>query len=144
MRALLDVNVIIALLDASHVFHERAHDWLALNEKPGWASCPLTENGVIRIMSNPGYSRQRRFIPGELIGRIWQFSKHSDHEFWPDDLSFCEGKNFLVANLHASRLLTDIYLLGLATEHGGRLVTFDQGIPISAVTNAHTENLLVI
>jgi len=144
MRALLDVNVIIALLDASHVFHERAHDWLALNGALGWASSPLTENGVIRIMSNPGYSRQARFTPGDLIARLKQFTRQSDHEFWPDDLSFCDGKSFVTEHLHGSRLLTDIYLLGLAIKHGGRLVTFDQGIPLSAVRNAKIENLLVL
>jgi len=144
MRALLDFNVIIALLDASHVFHERAHDWLALNGALGWASSPLTENGVIRIMSNPGYSRQARFTPGDLIARLKQFTRQSDHEFWPDDLSFCDGKSFVTEHLHGSRLLTDIYLLGLAIKHGGRLVTFDQGIPLSAVRNAKIENLLVL
>jgi len=144
MRALLDVNVMIALLDASHVFHERAHDWLAKNGKPGWASCPLTENGVIRIMSNPGYSRQTRFTPGDLIARLVQFAGGSDHEFWPDDISYCDGRSFVAEHLHGSRLLTDIYLLGLATNHGGRLVTFDQGIPLSAVGNARTENLCLV
>jgi toxin-antitoxin system PIN domain toxin len=143
MRALLDVNVIIALLDADHVFHNRAHSWWAANGKHGWASCPLTENGVIRIMSNPSYSQQARFTPGDLITRIRHFIGQNSHEFWPDDISFCDGKSFVTEHLHSSRLQTDFYLLALATKHNGRLVTFDQGIPLSAVSNATAENLYV-
>jgi len=143
MRALLDVNVIIALLDPDHVFHERAHDWWAANGQLGWASCPLTENGVVRIMSNPGYSRKARFTPGDLIARLRQFASQSNHELWPDDLTLRDEKCFATGHLHSSRLLTDLYLLGLAAKHDGRLVTFDQGIPISAVSNAKTDNLFV-
>jgi toxin-antitoxin system PIN domain toxin len=144
MRALLDVNVIIALLDSNHAFHERAHDWWAANGEAGWAGCPLTENGVVRIMSNPGYSRTTRFSPGELIARLRQFARQSNHEFWPDDITLRDEKCFATERLHSSRLLTDLYLLGLATKHNGRLVTFDQGIPLSAVRNARTDNLFVV
>jgi toxin-antitoxin system PIN domain toxin len=143
MRALLDVNVIMALLDPDHAFHERAHDWWAANGQHGWASCPLTENGVVRIMSNPGYSRKARFSPGDLIARLRQFAGQSNHEFWPDDLTLRDETCFAAERLHSSRLLIDLYLLGLATKHNGRLVTFDQGIPLSAVRNAKTEHLFV-
>ena len=144
MRALLDVNVIIALLDADHVFHGRAHAWWAATGKHGWASCPLTENGVIRIMSNSSYSQQTRFTPGDLIAGLRRFISENDHEFWPDDISFCDGKSFIAEHLHSSRLLTDFYLLGLAVKNNGRLVTFDQRIPLSAVSNAKAENLRVV
>ena len=144
MRALLDVNVIIALLDADHVFHGRAHSWWAAEGKQGWASCPLTENGVIRIMSNSTYSQQTRFKPGDLITRLRQFISGSNHEFWPDEISFCDGKSFMAEHLHSSRLLTDFYLLGLAVKNNGRLVTCDQRIPLSAVSNAKVENLYVV
>ena len=144
MRALLDVNIIIALLDPDHAFHERAHEWWAANGQHGWASCPLTENGVVRIMSNPGYSRKARFTPGDLIARLRQFAGQSNHEFWPDDITLCDEKNFAAENLHSSRLLTNLYLLGLAVKHNGRLVTFDQGITLSAVCNAKTKSLFVM
>ena len=74
MRALLDANVIIALLDSDHAFHERGHDWGAEKMKRGWASCPLTENGVVRIMSNPNYSQKTRFTPADMIGRLRTFA----------------------------------------------------------------------
>jgi hypothetical protein len=143
MRALLDVNVIIALLDPDHAFHERAHIWWAANARQGWASCPLTENGVVRIMSHPGYSRQAAFSPGDLIGRLREFAKMSDHEFWPDDISLRDEADFSADRIHSSRLVTDLYLLALSARHQGRLVTFDQGIPLSAVPAAKSVNLLV-
>ena len=143
MQALLDINVIIALLDPDHAFHERAHDWWAKNSKHGWASCPLTENGVVRIMSNPAYSRNTRFMPGDLISRLRQFASQTDHEFWPDNLSLCDEKYFITSQIHSSRHLTDIYLLALATQHRGRLATFDQSILLSAVCDAKPANLCV-
>ncbi len=144
MRALLDVNVVIALLDPDHAFHERAHDWWATQAKSGWASCPIVENGVVRIMSHTGYSQGARFTPGDLISRLRTFATQTNHEFWPDDVSLRDEKIFTAERLHGSRQLTDLYLLALAAGHGGRLATFDQGISLSTVRVARTENLCVI
>ena len=144
MRALLDVNVVIALLDPDHAFHERAHDWWTAQIKLGWASCPVTENGVVRIMSNPGYSQKTRFAPGDLISRLQKFAEQTNHEFWPDDISLRDATVFATERIHSSRQLTDLYLLALAVKRGGRLATFDKGIPVSAARSAKMENLCVI
>lgn len=144
VRALLDVNVIIALLDPDHVFHENAHVWWAANFRKGWASCPITENGVIRVMSNPGYSQKVRFAPGDLIVRLREFVSAGDHAFWPDDVSLLDSELFDSTRIHGSKQLTDIYLLALATAHGGKLVTFDRGLAQSVVPPAGPENLCVI
>ena len=144
MRALLDVNVIIALLDPDHVFHDHAHDWWAAHAESGWASCPIVENGVVRILSNPGYSEKYHFTPGDLVSRLQIFARKTDHEFWADDISLRDEKIFTTGRLHRSRQLTDLYLLALAAKHSGRLVTFDRGIPISAVPIAGAKNLFVI
>jgi uncharacterized protein len=144
MRALLDVNVVISLLDPDHAFHERAHEWWADQAKLGWASCPITENGVVRIMSNPGYSKKIRFAPGELILRLQTFTLRTNHEFWPDSLSLRDDKIFIGERIHSSRQLTDFYLLALAAKHGGMLATFDKGIPMSAVKIASVKNLCVL
>ncbi|HXP61478.1 MAG TPA: TA system VapC family ribonuclease toxin [Dongiaceae bacterium] len=144
MRALLDINVVISLLDPDHAFHQQAHAWWAANAKQGWASCPLTENGVVRIMSNAGYSRRARFAPGDLISHLQQFAAQTDHEFWPDDASILDRALFWADHIHGSQQLSDIYLLGLATRHGGRLATFDRGIPLSAVRSAKPANLCVL
>lgn len=144
MRSLLDINFIIALFDPDHSFHERAHDWWALHGKEGWASCPLTENGVIRIMSNPGYSRMMQFSQGNLIDRLEQFADQTDHEFWGGTISLRDESIFARSFMHSSRQLTDIYLLALAVAHDAKLVTFDERIPISAVHHAGKENLCIV
>jgi toxin-antitoxin system PIN domain toxin len=143
-RALLDVNVLIALLDAAHAFHERAHNWWAAHREFGWASCPLTENGTIRIMSHPGYSRRRPFTPHQVAQALESFARASNHQFWPDDISLRNPALFITKRLHSSQQLTDLYLLGLAASKAGRLVTFDQRIPLSAVIMAKPANLCVI
>jgi toxin-antitoxin system PIN domain toxin len=144
LRALLDVNVLVALLDASHAFHQRAHDWWTEQEDKGWASCPLTENGLLRIMAHPGYSRARRFTVEELVQALSKFVAGSDHEFWPDFATLRDDRLFATDRILSSRQLTDVYLLALAVERGGRMVTFDQGIPISTVRPARPENLSVL
>ena len=144
MRSLLDVNVVIALLDPDHAFHERAHAWWATQAKSGWASCPIVENGVVRIMAHSAYSQGARFTPGDLISRLRTFATQSNHEFWSDDVSLRDGKLFTVELIHSSRQLTDLYLLALAGKHAGRLATFDQAVSLSAVCGAKVENLCVI
>ncbi|MDD5261432.1 MAG: PIN domain-containing protein [Methylacidiphilales bacterium] len=144
MRTLLDINVVIALLDPDHAFHDRAHAWWAAHAKRGWASCPLTESGVVRIMSNRSYSRNAHFMPGDLISRLQKFAGQTNHEFWPDDLSIRDDAIFSAERIHSSRHLTDLYLLALAVKHGGKLATFDTGILVSAVRNAKAGNLSVI
>ena len=144
MRAILDINVVIALFDADHVFHQRAHAWWGLNRKHGWASCPLTENGVVRIMSNPAYSAQARFSPADLIGRIRTFVANTNHEFWPDDVSIRDATVVVAGRIHGGRQLTDVYLLALAVRHKGRLATFDTSIPLTSVPSATEKHLVAV
>lgn len=144
MRALLDVNVLIALFDRDHVFHNRAHAWWNVNAAKGWASCPITENGFVRIMSNPGYSRKIRIIPADLIERLESFAASSNHIFWPDDVTLRDQSAFMAARLHRSTQVTDTYLLGLAHRHDGRLATFDDGVDILTVPGATPARLCVI
>lgn len=100
MRALFDVNVLVALFDPHHSSHASAIHWFDQHGASGWASCPITQNGCLRVMSQPGYANQ---MP-----------------------------------------VTDVYLLARAVEHGGRLVTFDQGISLAAVVGAQKKHLVVL
>jgi toxin-antitoxin system PIN domain toxin len=138
---LLDVNVLIALFDPDHIHHEPAHVWLADHRSEGWATCPLTENGVVRILSNPAYSATAE-RPARVVERLGAFRASGDHVFWPDDVSLCDPAAFHLTVGH--RRLTDVYLLALARAHGGRLVTFDRSIPVAAVRGARAEHLLVV
>lgn len=143
MRALLDVNFVIALLDPDHVHNDRAHEWWAINRDLGWASCPVTENGVVRILSNPNYSQSTTFSPSESINRLIELTTLNDHQFWHDDISIRDSNILAVDRIHGPKQLTDLYLLALATQHKARLVTFDQSIPLSAVKGAKATNLCV-
>ncbi len=144
MRALLDVNLLIALLDGSHVFHGRAHAWWAAHATSGWASCPLTENAVIRVMSHPSYSATRHFTALEIITALTSFASGTDHLLWPDNLSFRDPSVFDPSKIHGPKQLTDLYLLALAMTQGGRLATFDQAIPLSVVKGAGPRHLMVL
>jgi uncharacterized protein len=70
--ALLDVNVLVALFDPDHVHHEAAHGWFAANRAAGWATCPLTENGLIRVLSNPAYAVTPE-TPAAIVQRLAAF-----------------------------------------------------------------------
>jgi len=142
MRALLDVNVLIALLDADHSLHARATQWFAGHARRGWASCPITQNGCIRIMSHPGYPNA---LPvRSVMERLAEASTSTYHAFWSDDVSLLDATVADSARIHGPRQVTDIYLLALAVQHGGQFVTFDTSVSIDAVRHARKEHLLIL
>jgi len=141
--ALLDVNVLVALFDPDHIHHDAAHDWFSDNRAGGWATCPITENGLVRVLANPKYGSAVSTLPG-VIDRLKRFLASGNHVFWPDEVSLCDGARFKPASARGHRQLTDVYLLGLAQRHGGRLVTFDHSIPITAVAGATRETLVIV
>jgi uncharacterized protein len=142
MRSLLDVNVLIALLDADHSLHTPATAWFASHARDGWASCPITQNGCVRIMSHPGY---RNALPVRaVLERLGEAANTALHQFWADDVSLLDAKLADPARIHGPRQLTDIYLLALAVRHAGRFVTFDQAVPLEAVRGAQKQHLLTL
>lgn len=144
MRTLLDVNVLIALFDPDHAFHTKARDWWDANSGDGWATCPLTENGVLRIITHRGYSAAVRFSPQEVLDCFRGLITQSDHEFWADSVSFRDESLFHTDRLHSTTALTDLYLLALAVRNQGTLVTFDSNIPLAPVVGATSANLRVL
>lgn len=142
MRALLDVNVLIALLDAGHVHHALASEWLRQEIGNGWASCPITQNGCLRIMSQPSYPGS---LPvGQVAARLQEATLDASHEFWPADLNLLADQVIYWPSILGHRQLTDAYLLALARRHNGRFVTFDRRISIACVVGAKPEHLAVI
>lgn len=142
MRALFDVNVLIALLDTDHLHHGVAMDWLADNIDAGWASCPLTENGCIRILSQPGYTNP---LPAAVVAaRLAEAAATPWHAFWPDGISLLDQGVINWQAVLGSRQVTDVYLLALAVRNGGRLVTLDRAVPLQAVGGATPDHLVVI
>ena len=142
LRALLDVNVLIALFDSDHIDHARARLWFGAEVHHGWASCALTENGFVRVVSQPRYPSP---VPTALaIARLARATQSEHHEFWPCALSLLDDHVFDRSRIHGPRQVTDAYLLALAVAHGGRLVTFDQTIALDAVVGASASNLVVL
>lgn len=133
-RFLLDVNVLIALIDPAHVQHDRAHEWFDEFGRRAWATCPITQNGVMRIVGHSRYPNSLR-TPAAVAELMGRFIALPEHEFWVDDVSLLDSRM-----VHADRLLdsgqvTDSYLLALAAAHGGQLATFDHGLVVDAVPN---------
>ena len=129
---LLDVNVLIALIDPAHVQHDRAHDWFAAQGRQAWATCPLTENGVLRVVGHARYpnSPGNPAAVAELVAILLSLG---GHEFWPDDVSLFDSQRIDSARLLDSGQVTDTYLLALARAHGGQLATFDRHLVTDAV-----------
>jgi uncharacterized protein len=140
--ALLDVNVLIALFDPTHVHHETAHDWFADNAAAGWATCPITENGFLRILTNP----RAEVIDDRatVFASLRDFCGSRGHVFWEDAVSLRDETLFDGSVIVSYQQLTDVYLLGLAARKGGRLATFDDGIPLKAVKGATRDTLAVV
>jgi len=121
---LLDVNVLLALFDTAHLHHEAAHSWFSGHRGEGWATCPITENGFVRVISSPAYPTVKT-TPAEAIRRLREFTRSGGHGFWPDDLSLLQEGLLKDGCVFGPRQITDLYLLALAQVHGGRLATFD-------------------
>ena len=142
MRALLDVNVLIALLDAEHLHHELAGRWLRDNIRWGWATCPITQNGCLRIMAQPGYPNS---LPCSLVAEQLREATSTDHHrFWPDGVSLLNPQVADWRRVMGPRQVTDAYLLALAVERRGRFVTFDARITPNAVVGANGRHLCPI
>lgn len=142
MRSLLDVNVLIALLDAGHAYHLPAMSWLEREIAHGWASCPLTQNGCIRIMSQPAYPGS---IPASVVAeRLSEAAAAPDHQFWPADISLLADGVLSWQQITGHKQVTDAYLLALAVRHGGRLASFDRRISWRTAPGAGSENLVFI
>ncbi len=142
MRALLDINVLIALFDEDHTHHGAASEWLEDNIEHGWASCPLTQNGCIRIMSQPRYPNAVHVT--EIIAMLQNAVSTKHHGFISDNISLLNSDTIDHGRLLSPRHLTDIYLLALAVENDCRFITFDRSVPINAVKRATSASLAVI
>jgi len=141
MIHLLDINVLIALCDPAHPHAAAAGRFFASGlTRTGWATCPLVENGFLRILGSPRYpggpgspQAARHLLSG--------LRSAPGHQFWPDDLTLADSG--AVPVLPSSEHLTDAYLLALAVRHGGRLATFDSQIDPSRIPGGRKAYLLL-
>ena len=139
---LFDVNVLIALIDPNHVHHDQAHEWFQREGHQAWSTCPLTENGLLRIVGSPGYPNS----PGSpsIVARLLVGLRAlQGHQFWADDISLTDTVRADARRLLTSAQVTDSYQLSLAAAHGGHLTTFDRRLVTDAVPNG-AEHLRVL
>lgn len=129
---LLDVNVLIALVDPTHVQHDAAHDWFGRQGQQSWATCPLTEMGLLRIVGHARYPNSPG-TPATVARILVGLRKLPGHVFWPDDISLMDSKRIDPTRLLHAAQVTDSYLLALAHAHGGELATFDRKLVVNAV-----------
>lgn len=140
---LLDVNLLIALAWPSHVHHELAQRWFAAHSRAGWATCPLTQLGLVRISSNPAIIADA-VMPGEALALLERIVKLPGHQFWPDELSLYELATREGFALGGHRQLTDAYLLALAVSRGGKLATLDRGLRTLAKPGSRAAQALTV
>jgi toxin-antitoxin system PIN domain toxin len=142
-RYLLDVNVLIALIDPAHVQHDRAHDWFAAQGQHAWATCPLTENGVLRIVGHARYPNSPG-TPAAVAELLAVLRALPGHEFWSIAVSLLDGEHIKTDLLLESSQVTDTYLLALAAAYGGQLATFDRRLVTDAVVGGSKALHLIV
>ena len=141
MRALLDTSVLIALLDVNHVHHRLASAWLT-GHHAGWASCPITLNGCVRILSQPQYPN--RLTMQAVVNGLTQAMQHPMHRFWAHSINPLDATHVRWEQVLRPVDITDAYLLALAVKEGGCLATFDQKISLTWVSQAQPHHLIVL
>ena len=118
MTALLDANVLIALVVAQHVHHDAAAEWLTASDA-AFATCPITQGRLVRFLLRTGQSAA---AAREVVSAL---ERASGHEFWPDSVSFAVVE---LGGVVGHRQVTDAYLAQLARSRNGQLATLDSGL----------------
>jgi toxin-antitoxin system PIN domain toxin len=124
---LLDVSVLVALCDSAHEFHDEASTWFRRIQADGWATCPLTENGLVRILGHSSYPAGPG-SPARARPLLQALVRTAGHVFWADEVSLVDEVIFPSLARTTAASLTDLYLLGLALHHGAAFATFDRRI----------------
>jgi uncharacterized protein len=138
-----DVNVLIALAWPNHVHHLQARAWFEATHRKGWATCPLSESGFVRVSSNrKAIPAARR--PEEAILLLRELTALPGHQFWPDDTSIASSPFIAAEKLLGHGQVTDAHLVALALRHHGRLVTFDRGIEDVLPPGVAAEEVLIV
>jgi hypothetical protein len=122
---LLDVNVLVALAWPNHVHHAAALAWFDEVGRAGFATCPVTQSGFVRVSSNKRAIPDAR-SPREAREILRRITALPGHVFWPDDIEIASNQHIAWERLGSHAQVTDAHLLALAIRHGGRLATFDR------------------
>ena len=131
MTSLLDVNVLVALAWPNHVHHDAAHAWFSEQRINGWATCPITEAGFVRISCNPAAVGQT-VTPSDAVGLLRSLMQQESHSFWPLEVSMAELPEDMLARVQGYRQITDVMLLATAIQRNGLLATLDSSLAMLA------------
>lgn len=134
--------MLLALFDPEHIHHVRALAWWSANRADGWASCPLTQNGFVRVISGVRYPRPRRVVDAMTL--ISAQTAEPGHVFWSDNIAIVDNEFFDRSRILGPKQITDAYLLGLAVKNGGRLVTLDRGVSTRTVRSAEERHVVTL
>lgn len=129
---LLDVNVLIALVDPAHIQHDRIHQWFEQSGRRSFATCPITENGLLRIVGHPKYPDSPG-PPATIAPILAAIRALPGHQFWPDSMSLLDPAFLDPVALSSHTRVTDSYLLALARANKGKLATMDHKLATEAV-----------
>ena len=141
-RYLLDVNILIALVDPAHVQHEEVHEWFGRVGRTSFATCPITENGLLRIVGHPKYPNSPG-PPSTVASALAAIRSLPGHAFWPDSISLADS-SFVDASLLSSHSrVTDSYLLALARANKGQLATLDHKLATEVVPEGKASLALI-
>lgn len=135
MIHLLDVNVLVALGWPNHQHHYAAERWLAGHLDEGWATCPFTEVGFIRLSINPRIADPVATAP-EAVDLLRRMTTKGVHAFWPEVRSVLDAQPDMWLSVRGHKQVPDAYLVRLATHHGGRVATFDQAMALAMPEHA--------
>jgi toxin-antitoxin system PIN domain toxin len=135
------VNVLVALAWPNHIHHRQAVTWFVGIREDGWATCPITESGFVRVSANARVLPDAR-TPSEARALLSALRTKGTHRFWEDDVSAADDPSGVFATVVGHRQVTDAHLLSLAIRRGGVLATLDRGIV--ALASAHPERVVLI
>ena len=141
--ALLDVNVLVALFDPASPSHDSAHEWFGREGWQCWATCAITLNGCVRVLSNPAYPTAK-VRPDEVIAMLRRACTSPGHQFWPDTVNLLDGSLIRPELIGGHKNITDISLLALAVRNNGQLVTVDRAISLRSVIGAEPHHLRLL
>jgi uncharacterized protein len=143
MTFLLDVNLLIALAWPTHVAHRAARRWFGEHSRSGWATCPATQSGFVRISSNPKVVSEAK-SPSEATALLSKIAALPGHSFWTDDIAFADSNHLDLSRIIGYRQVADAHLLALALRHKGKLATFDRGIQALVPRGLESRDVLEI
>jgi len=126
-RYLLDVNVLLAIVWPHHVDHAAAVAWFAEFGHQAWASNPLTQIGVLRLLTNPAVT-QSAMTADTALAAVAAATRNQGHEFWPLDFDIAAVLLPMAGKISGHQQWTDALLLSHAMRRHGVLVTFDSAL----------------